>query len=81
MNWKDTKVLFDSTSIPGEIIDMVVVAKSSLAKPGGKKFAYAVADTFYALNRRLNAPDTRDDTLIALGEKFSNLDLQSMRKA
>ena len=77
---KDTRVLFDSTSIPGEIIDMVVVAKNSLEKPGGKEFALAVVDTYYELNKRLNAAATRDDTLIALGEKFSNLDLQSMRK-
>ena len=77
---KDTRVLFDSTSIPGEIIDMVVMAKSSLEKPGGKKFACAVAEAFYALNKRIADPATRDDTLIALGEKFSNLGLQSMRK-
>jgi NitT/TauT family transport system substrate-binding protein len=77
---KDTRVLFDSTSIPGEIIDMVVVGKSSLEKPRGREFALAVVDTYYQLNKRLNAPATRDDTLIALGEKFSNLNLQSMRK-
>jgi NitT/TauT family transport system substrate-binding protein len=77
---KDCRVLFDSTSIPGEIIDMVVVGKSSLEKPGGKQFALAVVDAFYQLNKRINDPATRDDTLIALGEKFSNLDLESMRK-
>ena len=77
---KDTRVLFDSTTIPGEIVDMVVIAKSSLEKPGGKEFACAVIDTYYALNKRINDPATRDDTLIALGEKFSNLNLQSMRK-
>ena len=33
-----------------------------------------------SLNKLLEAPDTRDEALIALGEKFSNLDLQSMRK-
>ena len=77
---KDTHVLFDSTTIPGEIIDMVVVSKRSLDKTGGKEFACAVIDTYYSLNRRLNAPETRDDTLIALGEKFSNLNLESMRK-
>lgn len=77
---KDCRVLFDSTTIPGEIIDMVVVGKRSLEKPGGKQFALAVVDTFYQLNKRMNDPATRDDTLIALGEKFSNLDLASMRK-
>jgi len=77
---KDARVLFDSTSIPGEIIDMVVMAKESLEKPGGEAFACAVIDAYYAVNRRMRDPATRDDTLIALGEKFSNLDLQSMRK-
>ena len=76
----DVRVLFDSTSIPGEIIDMVVVAQASLDKPGGDKFACAVIETYYALNKRLADPKTCDDTLIALGEKFSHLDLQSMRK-
>jgi NitT/TauT family transport system substrate-binding protein len=77
---KDTHVLFDSTTIPGEIIDMVVVSQSSLDKPGGKEFALAVIDVFYAINKRLADPATRDETLLALGEKFSHLDLDSMKK-
>jgi NitT/TauT family transport system substrate-binding protein len=77
---KDARVLFDSTTIPGEIIDMVAVAQASLDKPGGKEFAHAVIDVFYAINRRIEDPATRDDTLIALGEKFSNLNLESMKK-
>jgi NitT/TauT family transport system substrate-binding protein len=77
---KDVKVLFDSSKIPNEIIDTVVVAQSSLDKPGGKEFACAVIDTFYSVNNRLADPSTRDDALIALGEKFSHLDLASMKK-
>jgi ABC-type nitrate/sulfonate/bicarbonate transport system substrate-binding protein len=77
---KDTHVLFDSTKIPNEIIDTVAVAQSSLDKPGGPEFACAVIDTYYALNDRLADPATRDDTLVALGEKFSHLDLSSMKK-
>ncbi|MBT8341673.1 MAG: hypothetical protein HKP58_02930 [Desulfatitalea sp.] len=77
---KDARILFDSTRIPGEIIDLVAVAQASLAKPGGEAFAHAIIDAFYALNRRMQAPATRADTLIALGEKFSNLNLQSMRE-
>ncbi len=77
---KDAKILFDSTTIPGEIIDMVAMAQSSLDKPGGVAFAHAVIETFYAINKRMADETTRDDTLIALGEKFSNLNLQSMRK-
>ena len=77
---KDVKVLFDSTTIPGEIIDMVVMAQASLDKPGGKEFAGAVIETFYEINKMMAAAKTRNETLIALGEKFSNLGLESMKK-
>jgi ABC-type nitrate/sulfonate/bicarbonate transport system substrate-binding protein len=77
---KDARILFDSTTIPGEIIDMVVVAQTALDKPGGDAFAHAVIDAFYRINQRMASPETRDDTLIGLGEKFSNLNLESMRK-
>lgn len=75
----DVHVLFDSTKIPGEIIDMVVMSKESLAKPGGDAFAHAVIDTFYTVCDRMNTDATRDDTLVALGEKFSHLDVESMK--
>jgi NitT/TauT family transport system substrate-binding protein len=74
------KVLFDSSTIPEEIIDMVVVTKEALDKPGGEEFACAVIETFYELNKMLEAPDTRDDTLVALGAKFSDLGLEEMTK-
>ncbi len=77
---KDSKVLFDSTSIKEEIIDMVVVGKDSLAKPGGERFAYAVLETFYAVNALIDDPKTRDETLIALGSKFSKLGLEAMQQ-
>ncbi len=76
----DVHVLFDSSTIPGEIIDMVVVSQAALDRPGGEAFANAVADTFYAINARIEDPATRDDTLVALGHKFSHLDLESMKK-
>lgn len=76
----DSHVLFDSTKIPNEIIDSVVVAQASLDKPGGKEFACAVIDAFYAVNQRMANAATRDDTLVAIGEKFSHLDLASMKK-
>jgi NitT/TauT family transport system substrate-binding protein len=71
---------FDSTMIPGEIIDMVVISKNSLERPGGSNFAYAVIEAYYELNKMLQDPVKKDDTLIALGEKFSNLGLESMKK-
>jgi ABC-type nitrate/sulfonate/bicarbonate transport system substrate-binding protein len=77
---KDSHVLFDSTKIPNEIIDSVVMAQTSLDKPGGKDFACAIIETFYAVNKRIADPTTKDDTLVALGEKFSHLDLAAMKK-
>ncbi len=76
---EDAKVLFDSSSIKEEIIDMVVVGKDSLAKPGGDRFAYAVLDAFYAVNDLIAAEESRDETLIALGSKFSKLGLEDMK--
>ncbi|MCD4779071.1 MAG: hypothetical protein K8S27_00770 [Candidatus Omnitrophica bacterium] len=76
----DARVMFDSTGIPGEIIDMVVASKAALARPEGPQFAAAIIDAFFQLNRMLEDPAEGDDTLIALGEKFSNLGLESMRK-
>ncbi len=75
----DVHVLFDSTKIPGEIIDMVVMSKDSLEKPGGDAFAHAVIETFYTVCDLMNAEATRDETLVALGEKFSHLDVESMK--
>ncbi len=76
---QDAKVLFDSTAIPEEIIDMVVVARDALEKPGGKRFAYAILDTYYAVNRLIDDPASRDETLVALGAKFSKLGLEDMK--
>lgn len=76
----DSKVLFDSTSIPEEIIDMVVIASDSLKKPGGKAFAAAVAETYYEINKKLNDPVTRDRTLKGIGQKFAQLSLEEMTK-
>ena len=77
---KDTHVMFDSTKIPNEIIDSVVMARASLEKPGGRAFAGAVIEAFYRINQRLADAATRDDTLAAIGEKFSNLNLDGMKK-
>jgi ABC-type nitrate/sulfonate/bicarbonate transport system substrate-binding protein len=75
----ESKVLFDSSSIPEEIIDMVVVAKDSLDKPGGKNFAMAILDIYYQINRRMADAKLADETLIAIGSKFSSLGLEDMK--
>lgn len=76
----DSKVLFDSSSIPEEIIDMVVMGADSLKKPGGKEFATAILETFYAMNKRMADPATADSTLIGIGAKFAQLELADMKK-
>ena len=66
-----SKVLFDSSSIPGEIVDMVVVSKESLDKEGGENFACAVIDTFYQVSDMIEDSSKRSDTLLALAKKFA----------
>lgn len=75
----DAKVLFDSTEIPEEIVDMVVVAEDALNRPGGKAFAACIVEAFYEVNQMLASPSKGDDTLIALGKKFSGLSLDDMK--
>ena len=76
----DSKVLFDSKEIPEEVIDMVVVGKDSLAKDGGDKFAKAIVEVFYAVNKALADEKTGDQAYVALGKKFSSLDAKDMRE-
>jgi NitT/TauT family transport system substrate-binding protein len=74
----EVKVLFDSTAIPGEIVDMVVVGRDSLEKPGGEAFACAVIDAFYQVSDSIEGPATRDDALLALGREFAQLGVEDM---
>jgi ABC transporter binding protein (urea carboxylase system) len=76
----DVHVLFDSSTIPGEIVDMIVMSQDALNRPGGKEFAHAVIDTFYEVSRRIEDESTGDETLVALGQKFSDLNLEQMKK-
>ena len=75
----DSKVLFSSESIPEEIIDMVVMGKDSLSKPGGEAFAKAMVETFYLMNQRMVDPKTSDQTLVGIGARFAKLELEDMK--
>ncbi|MEO0586984.1 MAG: hypothetical protein AAF078_05025 [Planctomycetota bacterium] len=75
----DAKVLFDSSAIPGEIVDMVVVADESLAREGGDRAARAIAEAFYAVCRKLEDSAEGDEALVALGSKFSSLGFEQMQ--
>ena len=68
--------LFDSSLIPGEIIDMVVVGNDSLHKPGGDRFAKVIVEAYYRVNGML----TTDKAYVALGSKFCNLGATDMRQ-
>ncbi len=74
----DVRILFDSSEIPGEIVDMIVIGKDSLAKPGADKFVNAVAAAFYAVSDAIDGEEG-DEILVALGKKFSNLGLDQMK--
>ncbi|HEY6564149.1 MAG TPA: hypothetical protein VIY86_06605, partial [Pirellulaceae bacterium] len=75
----DTRVLFDSSEIENEIVDMVAIGRDSLAKPGSEKFLKAVIAIFYRVNEEL-AGSRGDEVLVALGKKFSNLELDDMKQ-
>lgn len=73
-----SKVLFDSSTIPNEIIDSIVVGADVLKKPGGENFACALLDAYYTVNKFLLDPKTHNETLVALGSKFSSLTAEEM---
>lgn len=71
--------VFDSTEIPGEIIDMVVMDDKALSTPEGQNAAKALAATYYALNKNLNDPKLGSETYVELGAEFANLNEEDMR--
>jgi NitT/TauT family transport system substrate-binding protein len=81
---KTSKVVANSTLIKGEIIDMVVVNRKVIYDaagellPDGLKFACCILDAYYEVNRWLANQQTRNRTLVALGEKFSSLNADQM---
>ncbi len=77
---EDVKVLFDSSQIPGEIVDMVVIGRDSLEKPGADKFLKVVNEAFYTVVKEMESAERGDDVLVALGKKFSNLGLEEMKQ-
>jgi NitT/TauT family transport system substrate-binding protein len=76
----DVRVLFDSSQIPGEIVDMVVVGKDVMEKDGADKFVAAVAEAFYEVATAIDGTKRGDEILEALGKKFSRLGLEDMRE-
>lgn len=85
---EDAKVLFDSTVVPKEVIDMVVVGKDVLVNEEGENFACCVVDIYYQMSKMLGTSLTSETptlteeqakTLVALGSAFSNLGQADMQ--
>ena len=76
----DVRVLFDSSQIKGEIVDMVVVGKDKMGEPGADKFVAAVAEAFYEVGKSIDGTERGNEILVALGKKFSNLGLEDMKQ-
>lgn len=73
------KVLFDSTIIPEEVIDMVVVGNDALKREGGDRFASCICDAYYTVCKKLRDPKSSEAVLKALGEDFSSLPVAGMK--
>jgi NitT/TauT family transport system substrate-binding protein len=64
---KGVNTLFDSSKIPGEILDLLVVRTEILNRPdgSGKNFAKAITGAWYEMMARMNAKDS-DKALSAI---------------
>jgi NitT/TauT family transport system substrate-binding protein len=78
---KDVKIVFDSSQIPGEILDLLVVRTEVLKRPDGEKFARAITGAWYEVMAQMTAaaPDKvltsiaegSQDTLASYKEQLS----------
>lgn len=64
---KDVKMVFNSSQIPGEILDLLVVRSEVLNREdgSGKKFAKAVTGAWYELLKLMSAPGPGSDKVLA----------------
>src|ERR1700685_4321846 len=71
MKTKDMKTVFNSSQIPGEILDLLVVRTDILNRPdgSGQKFAKAIAGAWYETMSLMSKPGPETDkVLAAIGE-------------
>ena len=57
--------LFNSSQIPGEILDLTVIRSEVLAKPEGQKFAKALAGAWYEMLNLMSANGPAADKVLA----------------
>ena len=63
---KDMKMVFNSSQIPGEILDLLVVRTEVLNRPdgSGQKFAKALAGAWYEMMSQMTAPAAASDRVL-----------------
>src|SRR5712691_392514 len=66
MKSKDVKMVFNSSQIPGEIMDLLVVRTDVLNRPdgSGQKFAKAIAGAWYELMSQMAVPGPAGDAVL-----------------
>ena len=64
---KDVKVIFNSSQIPGEILDLLVVRTDVLKTPDGDKFAKAITGAWYEVMGQMTAASP-DKALASIAE-------------
>jgi NitT/TauT family transport system substrate-binding protein len=69
MKSKDVKIVFNSSQIPGEILDLMVVRTDVLNRPdgSGQKFAKALAGAWYEVMNQMTGPGA-DKVLTQIAE-------------
>src|ERR1035441_3560985 len=72
--------LFNSSQIPGEILDLTVVRTDVLAKPDGQKFAKALAGAWYELLALMSAKAPGTDKVLAAIADGSQDTLESYKE-
>lgn len=64
---KDVKILFNSSRLPGEILDLLVVRTDVLSRPdgSGQRFAKALVGAWYEVMGRMSKPGPETDKVLA----------------
>lgn len=75
----DAKLLFDSSELNYEVIDMVLVGNDVLKREKGEDFAKAITQTFYTLCALINDGEHREKIVVGIGKKFCNLGYDDMK--
>ena len=79
---KDVKVVFNSSQIPGEILDLLVVPSEVLnrADGSGQKFAKAITGAWYEVLKLMSAPGPASDKVLTDIAEASQDSLASYRE-